>query len=584
MSRYKSYSQLDTQKSFDGDFSFRGIDMKHDRPLLESGMVAKSINKRLRTGIAETRPGTRLPADFNPAFAQQFRGSFIYSNPNGNESMLIAEQGRSFVWELRYGQTPKQVPITGGGTAIGTQTVWFVQAFDKVLLLRGGLTPLEWDGLSYTVGFKPIVKFDPADTSTNLIPNVNYGIPFQNRILYVYGNDQILMSDVLDYTSYDPLLANFRINAGEADRIISVHPYSKESVLVFMNRSIHRFSNFTIDPNLASQEIVSDELGTVGREAVVQVGADMIFLSRQGFYRVNQVFDNQTVSAPVPISDLISPLLEGINWADIDNTGYASMEMLGDYCHMGVPIGRNFPRNLLLYNTVTSQWESLDAWEDSNFFVNALRVTIFDGERRLFGINNVNHHVYLLYEGITDQTGVTNSVNDILETRGYLTRNQYGQQVGFDIWKRFDRLTLSIRTRNPSVSVNALTDGYNEIHQITLAPITKRTDRFYLFGVPFPYPLSSGPSIPYREDYYTGSETEWVGQDMSNLLPGNIDLLPAVDAEMAGGPTTESMERRAMRVRGRWCSIRIENTQGYCAILGCSVDVSEVRSDSLTTA
>jgi hypothetical protein len=547
-------------------------------------MVAKSINKRLRTGVAETRPGTRTPANFNPAFAATLKGSVVYSNPNGFETLLVAEQGRAFVWELRDGVSPAHVPITGGGTPIGTVPAWFVQAFDKVLLLRPGLTPLEWDGLDYTVGFKPVVKSDPSDTSTLLIPAAGYGVTFQNRILYNYGKDQILMSDVLDYTSYDPVLANFRINAGEADRIVAIHPYSKESILVFMTRSIHRLSNFTIDPALATQEVVSDELGAVGHEAVAQIGADMIFLSRQGFYRVNQVFDNQTISAPVPISDLISPLLEGINWADIENVGFTSMNMLGDYCHMSVPIGRGYPQNVLLYNTVTSQWESVDAWEDPNVIFNQLRVTIFDGVRRLFGINNIHPAVYLLYEGITDQTPLTRNVNDILETRGYLTRNQYGQQVGFDIWKRFDRVTLSIRTRNPSATVTALTDGYNEEHPVTTAPITKRTDRLYPFIYPFPYPLSSNPNLPYREDYYTGSETEWVAQDMSNLLPGNIDLLPSVDAEMLGGPTTESMERRLMRIRGRWCSIRIENTQGYCAILACSVDVSETRSDTLTVA
>src|SRR4029450_12090428 len=84
---------------------------------------------------------------------------------------------------LEYGVAAKQVPITGGGVAIGTPT-WFVQAFDKVLLLRNGVTPLVWDGIDMVGGFKPIVKSDPLDTSTLLIPNVAYGVPFQNRILY----------------------------------------------------------------------------------------------------------------------------------------------------------------------------------------------------------------------------------------------------------------------------------------------------------------------------------------------------------------------------------------------------------------
>src|SRR4030095_6406176 len=107
--------------------------------------------------------------------------------------------------------------------------------------------------------------------------------------------DTILMSDVLDYTSYDPVLSKFRINAGEADQITCIHAYGRASLLVFMTRSIHRFSNFSIDSALAVQEVVSDELGAVNREAVVQVGGDLIFLSRSGFYRASPVFDNQTI-------------------------------------------------------------------------------------------------------------------------------------------------------------------------------------------------------------------------------------------------------------------------------------------------
>jgi hypothetical protein len=583
MSHYASYGQLDSQRSIDGDFFFKGIDMKHDRGALEQGMVAKSINKRLRTGVAATRAGTRTPANFNPAYVNGLVGSVVYSNPNGPEQLLVGEGGRNFVWALQDGVAPRQVPITGGGAPLAVNfKIWFVQAFDKVLLLRAGGTPLEWDGLNYTVGFKPIVKFDPADTSTLLIPNVPYGIAFQNRILYSDGGDHILMSDVLDYTSYDPVLADFRINAGEGDKIVCMHPYSKESILVFMKRSVHRFSNFTIDPNLASQEIVTDELGAIGREAAVQVGADVIFLSRAGFYRVNQVFENQTVSAPVPISDLISPLLEGINWEQIEYLGFVSLAMLGDYCHMAVPIGRNFPRNVLLYNTVTSHWESVDGWEDTSVFIQQLRVTIVDGERRLFGINMVNHKIYLLYEGISDNTPNPLAVDDILETRGYGLTNQSGQTAGQGTWKRFDRLSLSIRTRNPLAIISALTDGYNEEKFLGSTTISKSISKFYPFLHKRFDPATDDPNEPLREDYYQG-ETEWIGTEFADLLPGPIDLLPAVEAEMFGGPTQETIERRAIRLLGRWCSIRVQNINGACDIIGCSIE-SEERRRSLRVA
>jgi hypothetical protein len=389
-------------------------------------------------------------------------------------------------------------------------------------------------------------------------------------VLYVWGKDQILMSDVLDYTSYDPVLANFRINAGKSDSIVNIQPYSAESVLVFMAHSIHRLSNFTTDPNLARQEVVTNELGCVAREAAVQVGADCIFLSRTGFYRVNQTFENQTISAPVPISDPISPLLEGINWDQIGFIGLMSMAMLGEYLYAAIPIGRSYPRNILVYNTVSSMWESLDAWEDPDFYVQALRVTLASGERRLFGLNNIGKSLYLMYEGVTDQTYNTFPVNDIIETRGYGM-----QQLGPQSVKGFKRAAVSVRTNHPSFYISAITDGYNEIKNLTPAGmITKDPSKFYTWGHK-DFVSGDDADEAKRQDYYTGSETTWVAQDMGNLFPGTIDLLPAVDPEMLGGPTTESLERRMIRQVGRWCSIRIDNRQGTCDVLGIAVEMEE---------
>jgi hypothetical protein len=586
MSRYRSFGNLDTQPVQEGDAYFKGLDLKHDRAILEQGMLAKSINKRLRTGVAETRRGTRTPADFNPPFTrptnEPYRhvdGFGVVTRSNGEEVLLMGQHGETFVWMCRDGTTPAQIPILSGG-AIDRFTV-FVQAFDKILMLQGGKTPCVWDGVDPSTGFVAITKLDPSDTSTVLVQNVGDGIPFQNRVLYIWGRDHILMSDVLDYTSYDPVLADFRINAGEFDEIKALVPYSNESILVFMKHSIHRFSTFTTDPALAKQEVVSDQLGCVERGAAVQVGADVIFLSRKGFYRVNQVFENQTVAPPVPISDAISPLIEGVPWDLIEFLGFAALATVGDYLYAALSLGKSFPINVLVYNLVTSQWESVDAWVDNGFYMNFFAVTLYKGEKRLFALNAVFNHVYLMYEGLTDQTPdfestetTTNPINDIMETRGYGANDL----VEF---KKFSRVTVSIRTLNPQVFIGALADGYNE--ESFIAMITKDPLKYYSWFYP-DVQLPDQENVPFRQDYYTGSETTWVAQDMENILPGTIDTLPGVDAEELGGPSTESTERAKTRITGRWCSIRVNNFQGKCDIVGISVEAMPARTDYTVAA
>jgi hypothetical protein len=385
------------------------------------------------------------------------------------------------------------------------------------------------------------------------------------------------VSDIDDYTSFDNVYGEIRVNSGQADQIASIHPYSHDSFLVFMRNSIHRIYNFTADLSLTGQDLVSDELGAVGREAVVQVGADAIFLARSGFYRVNQVFENQTVAAPVPISDRISPEIDNISWETIPYLGNMGMVMLGDYLFAAIPIGLTYPRNVFVYNTVTSEWESIDAWNDTNLVFNQIQVTNYGNQRRVFGINWVTPKVYLLYEGVTDQTGVTNPVNDIIETRGY----GGGQEP--HLFKQFKSATVIIRTRNPSINLFSLTDGYNEEKTLTAAAITKSTTKFYTWGHK-DFVAGDNPDEPKRMDYYLGSETDWVAQDMSNLFPGIIDLLPGVEAEMMGGPLTESVEHRLIRRQGRWCSIRVDNRQGACDVVGVEVDYQIGRKDSLTHA
>src|SRR5215831_13832124 len=123
--RYASYGGMDTQFLSEGDYFFKGLDLKLDRDLLQQGHLAKSINKRLRTGVATTRPGTRLEMFGVSFFGNGFVGSMVFSNPNGYESLLVAEANRGFVWELRDGAAPQQIYIGGGGASLGTIPVWF---------------------------------------------------------------------------------------------------------------------------------------------------------------------------------------------------------------------------------------------------------------------------------------------------------------------------------------------------------------------------------------------------------------------------------------------------------------------------
>src|SRR5437762_5140834 len=150
MGRYSSFGGLDTRPTQDGDAGFVGLNNFQDRALLKPGYLYRSENKRLQQGSADTLPGTDVPDFANGEgifYPLPFNGSGVYSNPNGQELLMISIPTQNVIWGLRYGQLPTQIPIVSPETVPLIAPIWFVQAFDKILLLRTeSYAPLVWDG------------------------------------------------------------------------------------------------------------------------------------------------------------------------------------------------------------------------------------------------------------------------------------------------------------------------------------------------------------------------------------------------------------------------------------------------------
>ena len=394
MSRWSTYGPLDSRLVEDGDNAFTSVDMTRDRALLQPGTLARSENKRLRIGAAATRLGNVQAPDFDVPFVNTFIGSGIYSNPNGDEVMLVAEKDQAYVWALQYGKDPFKVNLHAGETFVGSLAVEFVQAFDKVILLRRplvGSTPLMWDG---TVGhtFNPVTA--PVG-SFAVIPNVWHGEPFQSRVLYYNAqfaakpwNYQFIESDILQYSGYDPDLQTLEVNAGESDWITRLWPYFDQGVVVFKRRSIHLAQGFNIDPRLMTERVLSRRLGLTATKCVLEWGPDLAFLSEPGgIYRLNQPLQNLIATDPLPISEPIQSVIERINWDPA--AIWACAAALGEYGYFAVPLdGRGGGNNaVLVLNLTNGQWESVpDRWSDPTFLIHALHVTQYQGGRALFGV------------------------------------------------------------------------------------------------------------------------------------------------------------------------------------------------------
>jgi hypothetical protein len=587
MSRWSAYGRLDSRLLEDGDDRFTGVDMTRDRALLGPGTLARSENKRLRNGSAVTRLGNVQAPDFQAAFVNNFIGSGIFSNPLGDEVMLVAESGATYVWALQYGKDPYKVNLVAGQNT-GTGVVEFVQSFDQVLLLRRPTTerPLVWDGdPTHTFVLSPATVASPLTP----IPSAWNGEPFQSRILLYYAryaakpwSYQFIQTDILDYSGYDAALGSFQINAGESDWITRIWPYFLQGVVVFKRRTIHLFQDFTgPDPTIASQRQLSKRHGLCATKCVAEVGRDLLFLDEPGgIYKLNEVLQDQIATEPEPVSDPIQPVIDRINWRQAEV--WACAEVLKDYAYFAVPLDQAYGGNnaICAFNTTTQQWESApDRWDDPTFRVNALHVTNYQGGRALFALDYTNQKIYVLYgQRAFDQINDDRvPISDLMETRGYTCRDATS-------FKRYARAIAAIRTVNPLVTVSAISDGFNEVKILNPVPLTKDRVKFYPHGHDDFDPATGDPNEPKREDYSeAGLLDDFVGEDYERIPVGPVSKIPP-GSQVVSGPLQQSREPFSVRVNARWLSLRIENTNGVCDVLAAGVEATPSLMETKTAA
>ncbi len=499
-----------------------------------------------------------MPENANAIVLSSILGSGVYSNPNGNEVLLIATP--SSVIAIADMEYPITLSLPPGVTLSGTVT--FDQNFDKVYLNNANVT-LVWDGLS--LAFVTNTRQSPANTLLAITPNVAWSVNAANRRVFPLSSSAIGVTPILDYTEYysnplnqAPTIGQFRINTSTSDPLIGVYSYSQSTVLIAKRRSWDILGNFSGDLSSAGIGTLSSEVGLTARKAAKMVGADMIFPFDTGIYRIQQVIQDRIATSPLPVAsfqdqqgnvvDPIEPLLKRINWTYASGMAAA---VLSPYYLLAVPLDNSTVNNaVFVYNTIKDKWEGVDQWQDVNgnnlLQIDDLHVTNYQGLRRVFAVDHNAKAVYVMYEGKSDQLATGEyEIYDKVETRGYATLSSVNQ---------FKRIEIGVSTWRPSITVTELTEKANDERVLTLTPITKDPTKYGVFGKP-DYVTSNINSDFFsvgRQDY---SIPDGVYIDNNN---GGINM----------DQTQQSVLRFATMVRARWISYRIENTQGQCFIDG----------------
>ena len=238
------------------------------------------------------------------------------------------------------------------------------------------------------------------------------------------ARDTVLVSDVLDYETYDPALKSFRANAGSADRIVALHAFAEGDVFVMMRNSIYRAhlviaaDGLSIDPAQSFIELLTQEVGCRAKRTVVTAGPFIYFLADQGVYRMDLNYSDYKVRGmQVPLSDFITDILEDVNEATMDRSCAA---WFNNRYWLAVPTGNSdLPNCILVWNALTNEWESKDTYPTG---LHHLLVSDYGGARRLFAASRAGT-LFLLDEletGDDDNAGENVlPIEAVLTTRAF---------------------------------------------------------------------------------------------------------------------------------------------------------------------
>jgi len=444
--------------------------------------------------------------------------------------------------------------------------------------------------------FNSDVALDENDTDgTETIPNADTGVYFQNRLLIPHSRDLVAVSDYLNYTRYQPVLSNFRINQGSEDKLVALMKYDQTTVICFKEHSVYAVKN--IYGNLVDTFL--DELtrtsGLIGKKAVITVGKDIWYLSDQrGVISLSVSESGKLQGLDVPISEPIQPLIDRINWKAATNAVAAYHQ---SRYYLAVPIdGAEKNNAVFVYDFKNQAWSGYDqsdqigkagtcsnatykndrtcvlgsgTWTAETGILDMFTFSYLGAERLFFLTTDgfVNLYDDAMYSGDADEgVDITNtSTRNITQTNISTEVISRGYSFNSIDFKQFTQVDFQIATNGvvgaTGITLTAQFDGVSENSSIlTNEDGTTKYINFSRTKYDKPFDKANFVESNVSDDYMTKFRQDYSTVLTTALNPNTTGFDP--DAKQ------ESTHKARFNGRGRFVQYKITNDLGICEVKG----------------
>jgi len=489
------------QPIVDGDRKFVGVDNRRDPGQLEPGLVAEAENVEFSRGEVRTRKGFfappwgavgtfDFPFDFDLDFLGEsghgaIYGAVPFTNQYGNRFFMLALERYSVLVHESKTVTVIRYPYTESLD----DDVRMVQAYNKLYMFRG-VERTGWVWARDENSDWVEVPQDGLAAGVLAQPKSTVATYYQNRLYVLEGRNEIYYSDIGDGDSYS-LSNQFLIDSGGFDAVTRIYPFGTRTLIVFKEFSIALLDNLSGDLSAnATQTTLSNEIGCPCPDTVIDVGADVWFLSLGGVYSVRQGFENKLRADAAPLSAPVQNYIDRINW--VQKSKFQAAYFDNNY-YLSVALDDSEVNNaLLVYNFITQTWHGIHTADFLD--VKRLFVTTYNDERQLFSVSSQGE-IFWMYAGYDDDPlSAAQGVATLLKTRGY----------GGDVLerKRFLKMETDVSEWDSDYDIGVQADGVNEDASV-LESVRRDRRKYWTFDTA-DYVLDNSNDDhgnPFREDY-----------------------------------------------------------------------------------
>ena len=288
--------------------------------------------------------------------------------------------------------------------------------------------------------------------------------------------DEVIFSNGLNIDAYDDLNGKFRPNAGTADFIVGLHSFTNDTLIVFMRNSIHVITG-TTSLRDGQTTLITDEVGCVARNSIVQIGDNIMFLSDNGVYGVSFQDLYNLRGNEVPLSESIEKTIRNIN----KNAWTKSVGVYYDNrYYLAIPVGEgvNLNNKVIIYNFLNKQWESIDSVDSTAGFDFDNLIVAGDGlTRGVYAINTFGgvHKLDARADAIDVITADPSTVGfaRTYNIPAQITTRQFTlQAIDRKKWNSFELATQSSPERSSDFTISAETENID--YNLSLGNLSER--------------------------------------------------------------------------------------------------------------